>query len=140
MADFKRSQAGYRYVRKHRLNRLALADITFFIAQRTRKGKVIHFISALLLELMQTSAHGVKDMLDAADVAEMMDMDDEAGGQKSDTKLVCPSAHSVLSSPNLTCNPTEHYRPCSLHRGYQPVCEIHSPIHVEQVSCHAKRS
>ena len=42
---------------------------------------------------MQTSAHGVKDMLDAADVAEMMDMDDEAGGQKSDTKLVSLSAH-----------------------------------------------
>ena len=42
---------------------------------------------------MQTSAHGVKDMLDAADVAEMMDMDDEVGGPKLETKLVSLSAH-----------------------------------------------
>jgi hypothetical protein len=80
-------------------------------------------------------------MLDAADVAEMMDMDGEAGGQKSDTKLVCLSAHSRFGFQHRALSyPTEYHRACSVHRGYQPVCEIYSAIHVEQVGCNVRRS
>jgi cohesin loading factor subunit SCC2 len=37
---------------------------------RTRKGKTIHFVSALLLELMQTCSSGIHELLTEADVSD----------------------------------------------------------------------
>jgi len=78
VAELKRSQAGY----------------------RTRKGKTIHFVSALLLELMQNCAYGVRDMLESTDVTEMMEMDGDAAESKPATKLVgelCPCVRIDLT-------------------------------------------
>jgi hypothetical protein len=71
VADLKKSQTGY----------------------RTRKGKTIHFVSALLLELMQDCAYGVRGMLEASDVAEMMETDGGETDAKPTSKLVSPQEH-----------------------------------------------
>lgn len=66
---------------------------------RTRKGTSIHFVSALLLELMQNCAHGVREMLETADVTNGMGMDDDETVASPAAKLVSLPLALALNRP-----------------------------------------
>lgn len=109
----------------------------WIVLDSIRKGKTISFTSALLLELMQLGTHDVQALLRAADVEDLMDVDEP----DADVKAMAPMSddvglHSVyirwIWLTRLMID--AHHADYGIARASQGLCDIRLAVFDQPVS------